>query len=195
MDWNLKKLANFFKFGHGVFQKSPKTSYGSVSLLKLIWSFLFGLSGMLLLVSVSTKFQFPVSYDLKNAKLPWQCPFKLAETCVVSFAAVSRESVAWHPKNGLLRRLKHAWPKINKNTTPQDLSVAFAWMKQLNIYPMTESRVDSERFLNWNFVNKKPHESTAEWFILNGYSRTFLQHDKQKFAGKWDSIDFRCCCM
>ena len=26
--------------------------------------------GMLLLVSVSTKFQFPVSYDLKNSKLP-----------------------------------------------------------------------------------------------------------------------------
>ena len=32
-------------------------------------SFLFGLSGMLLLVRVRTKFQFPVSYDLKNAKL------------------------------------------------------------------------------------------------------------------------------
>ena len=46
-----------------------------VSLLKWIWSFLFGLSGMMLLVSVSTKFQFPVSYDLKNAKPPWQCPF------------------------------------------------------------------------------------------------------------------------
>ena len=28
MDWNLKKLVNFFKFGHGVFQKSPKISYG-----------------------------------------------------------------------------------------------------------------------------------------------------------------------
>ena len=55
-----------------------------VSLSKLIWSFLFGLSGMLLLVSISTKFRFAVSYDLKNAKLPWQCPFNNSGLIVIS---------------------------------------------------------------------------------------------------------------
>ena len=72
----LEKNGNFFQVWARCILKIAKNFVWVVSLLKLIWSFLFGLSGMLLLVSVSTKFQFPVSYDLKNAKLPWQCPFK-----------------------------------------------------------------------------------------------------------------------
>ena len=39
-------------------------------LVKISLMFSFWLSGMLLVVSVTTKFQFPVNYDLKNAKLP-----------------------------------------------------------------------------------------------------------------------------
>ena len=70
MDRNLKKWANYFQVCRTwCIPKIAKNFVWVVSLLKLICSFLFGLSGMLLLVSVSTKFQFPVSYDLKNAKL------------------------------------------------------------------------------------------------------------------------------
>ena len=113
---NLEKIDQFFQVWTRCIPKIAKNFVWVVSLLKLIWSFRFGLSGILLLVSVSTKSQFPVIYDLKNAKLPWQCPFKVRN--------VSEAVYRWLLSNHLVNTTKSVvcaqqwlyYPKVEPNT-------------------------------------------------------------------------------
>ena len=136
--WVLKKLAKVFKFGCDIFWKSQNFNMDA----KVIWRKLsFWFIRNVGAFESSIKFRrISISYELKTAKLPWQCPFKLqgipdsstslwektANFAITPQKGLEKTRLHFDPTIGNLcykRRQKKHQKQPNKNTSRDTINI------------------------------------------------------------------------